>query len=88
MKSETAKKFIELTEAGKQINVEEVSEGLEITWDFDEADIAQLVELEHPGTAPESVKERFESLMKEIIHVAIEHAKNNPPAAPSSESDG
>jgi hypothetical protein len=87
MKSETAKKFIELTESGKHINVEEVSEGLEITWDFDDADIAELVELEHPGTAPEMVQEQFEILMKEIIHASIKHAKKGYPATSGSESD-
>jgi hypothetical protein len=87
MKPGTAKKFIELTEAGKKITVEEVSEGLEISWDFDDADIAQLVELEHPGTAPEMVQEQFEILMKEIIHASIKHAKDTISAGSSSESD-
>lgn len=87
MKPETAKKFIELTEAGKKIIVNEVSEGLEISWEFDDTDVADLVELEHPGTALEMVQEQFETLMKEIIRASIEHAKKTTSVDSSSESD-
>lgn len=78
MKTETAQKLVDLTQnVGRKFELEHVSEGsgFAVTWDFTDEEISDIVELEHPGTAPELVEERFETLVKEIVHASIEHAK-------------
>lgn len=77
MKTETAQKLVDLTQnLGRKFVFEnETDQGFEITWDFTDEEVSDIIELEHPGTAPELVEERFETLVKEIVHASIEHAK-------------
>jgi hypothetical protein len=76
MKQETLTKFLSLTDNGRTFNVEDTGKGLAITWDFSEEEEGELVQLEYPGTAPEMVQERFEDIVRGIIHASIQHAKN------------
>lgn len=75
MKPETAKKFIELTDAGRRVSVKDVPEGTEISWDFEDDEMTQLMELEHPGITEDQVEEKFGEFVKELVHEAIKHAK-------------
>jgi hypothetical protein len=87
MKPETAKQFLLLTEGKGRFTIEEQDDGLAVSWDLDDKEIASIIELEHPGIAPDLIESKFEDLMKEIIHVTIEHAKKTAAAASEPASD-
>jgi hypothetical protein len=89
MKPETAQKLVDLTQnLGRKFELNnETDRGFEITWDFTDEEVSDIIELEHPGTAPELVEERFETLVKEIVHASIEHAKKAIAASPDAGSD-
>lgn len=89
MKPETAQKLVDLTQnLGRKFELNnETDQGFEITWDFTDEEVSDIIELEHPGTAPELVEERFETLVKEIVHASIEHAKKAAAADSDAGSD-
>jgi hypothetical protein len=90
MRPETAQKLVDLTQnLGRKFEMESASkeDGLVVTWDFTDEEVSAIIELEHPGTAPELVEERFETLVKEIVHASIEHAKKAIAASPGAGSD-
>jgi hypothetical protein len=62
MKPETAQKLVDLTQnLGRKFELQnETDQGFEITWDFTDEEMSDIIELEHPGTAPELVEKRFE----------------------------
>lgn len=89
MKTETAQKLVDLTQnLGRKFELSnETDQGFEITWDFTDEEVFAIVELEHPGTAPELVEERFETLVKDIVYASIEHAKKVAAADSDAGSD-
>jgi hypothetical protein len=89
MKPETAQKLVDLTQnLGRKFEFNnETDQGFEITWDFTDEEMSDIIELEHPDTAPELVEERFETLVKEIVHASIEHAKKAIAASSDAGSD-